>query len=139
MIDEAINAIHRGASFDHKKEEEELRMEGRDELLGLFLEEDLILSILHKDQGISDSLISDFEYALALESSALSCLVVDPLGRCIEEANHFLGPGLQDHSPLLLNARSKVMDYAEPTCNGPDFCLGLKILLVVGLSDRAQI
>ena len=74
LIEEAINAIHRDGdimveSLDRRKEDEKLRMEGKDEQPGLFLEEELFLSMLHKDQGVSSSLICVIESSLVLESS----------------------------------------------------------------------
>ena len=68
------NVIHRDeetmvASHACRKEDEGSRTEGKDELIGVFLKENLILSMLHKDQGVFDSLIGGFESSLVLDNS----------------------------------------------------------------------
>ena len=61
-------------------------MEERDEMSRVFWEEDLVLSMMHKDQCVASSLIGDLNPSLALEASVQYCLVVGPMGKCIEEA-----------------------------------------------------
>ena len=104
------------------------------------MEEELVLSMLHKDQGISGSLIGVFESSLALESFGQCCLEVLPLGRCVEEAKFFLGPGLQDHSPFVFNMSSKELGFEELAYSGPKCPPGFENFIgVVGFSDRAQV
>ena len=55
LVDEANNEIFRdeessAAPPDRKKDDEVQQMEGRDEMSGIFLEEDLLCTMLHKDQ-----------------------------------------------------------------------------------------
>ena len=90
----------------------------------VFLEEDLIHSMLLIDQGIFYSPIGGFEYGLVLDQ------MVDPLGRCNEEANIILGLILQVHSPPHTSMRE--MDYGEPTNSGPTYPPSFKDYLGVG-------
>ena len=119
MVDKAITAIQRdedikAVSLDGRKGEEEMRLVGRDECTRIFLEEDLVLLMMHEDQGVSDSLISYFESSLTQETSTFFCPEVGPLTWCIDEANRDLGPSLHDRSPSLFKMCSNVMGCEEP-------------------------
>ena len=103
MIEEPISVIKRNENFwvdeaDQMKEEMKNWLEGEDEQLGVFLEEELIFSMLHEDQHQSDSFTGHFEFSLAVEASSLLCPEARPMEKCREEASRPLGPNLRNTS-----------------------------------------
>ena len=56
-----------------RKVDEEIQVQETVEQCGVFLEEDLVSTMLHKNQGDSSPLIGVFGFSLILEASILCC------------------------------------------------------------------
>ena len=144
FIEEVISVIHGDEDImveliGRRKEDEEQQMEGKDEQSGVFLEEELILLMMHKDQGTSGSLIGAFESSLMLEGSGQCCPKVGLFGKCVEEANHLLRSGMQVHSPLAFYTSTNELGFEEPGCSGPEYPPGFDDFIgVVGFFDWAK-
>ena len=106
-------------SLDHKEAAEVLMTEGKEDQLMVFLEEEWILSMLHKDQDGDSSPIGVFEPPLTLEGSRQSWPKVDPFQKCAEEEMLLLGSDGQDHSRLAFNSKIKELGLGDTTCSGP--------------------
>ena len=145
VIGNVLNLVHRdkvtlAVSHACRKEVEESQKKGKDKMTGVFLEENLVLSMLHKDQVVSDSLIGGFEPSLELENTVSRSPMVRTLGRCNEEANNLLSLVMQAHSSFHINTNSKVVDYRELVYNGPKYPSGFEEYIgVVGPSTRGQV
>ena len=142
-MEEVINVIQREEIIltkllGCKKIEEESCLEGKDEQPRVFLEEELVSSMRHKDQRCSGSLIGAFEYSLQLEASNQGCSKVGPKATCVEEAKQVLGPGLEGHSTNVFNSSSIEMGLGEPACCGPECPPGFEEYIgETGLSNHA--
>ena len=109
-------------------------------MTGVFLEENLVLSMLHKDQVVSDSLIGGFEPSLELENTVLRSPMVGTLGRCNEEANNLLRFVMQAHSSFHIDTNSKVVEYRELVYSGPKYPSGFEEYIgVVGPFTWGQV
>ena len=67
VVEEVMDAFQRDDGFmtsscECRKKGEKLRMEGEEKQAGVFLEEELVLSIWYKNQEEGSSLIGPFEF-----------------------------------------------------------------------------
>ena len=103
LMEESINVSHRDEytmveSRGCRKEDEEQQLERKDEQSGVFLEEELVLSMLHKDQDVTCSLIGAFKPSL---TPTQCCSEMGLLEKSVEEAKLVIGQSLKVQSPLL--------------------------------------
>lgn len=92
MFEEALRVINKDEDnstkmHGSKNVAEEQRLVGDDEQSRAFLEEKLILSMMHNDQGMLSSLIGSFEPDLIFEASRQKGPEVGLREKCVEEAN----------------------------------------------------
>ena len=88
MLEEAILAV-KAEPPCCRKENENLRKEGEDEQRRVFLEEELVASMLHKGQRESCSPIGAFEFSWSATHYSPD---VGPSKRCVKEAQLPLDP-----------------------------------------------
>ena len=84
----AVEAEHPGC----RKENDETLTEGGGDQLGVFLEEEILISMLHKGRDESCNPIGEFE------TSSPAGSVVGPLKKCVKVAELRLGPTTMDNS-----------------------------------------
>ena len=144
LIEEALRVINKDEGTVTKligcrNEDEEQRSDGEEKQAGVFLEEELVHSMLHKDQSLTNSPIGYFESDLTLEGSSQYDPEVGPMGKSANEANHLHGPVTQAHSPVAAPARTNDLGFEEQTCSSPDCPPGYEDFMGgIGLSDVAK-
>ena len=122
MVEDAMNVIQREevsleGMLSCRKKGREARMAGMDEQCEIFLEEELVSSMMHKYQRESSSLIGAFEYSLLLEAFELGCSEVGQVGKHMEEAKSGCGPSLEGQAPMIFNTSTSRMGLEEPVCS----------------------
>ena len=126
VLKEALRVIKRDEDIlnelpGYKNGAEKQQPVGGDEQSGTFLEEKLIISILHKDQCVAVPLIGSFEPTLICEASSHNSPVVGPKENCAKEARQLHGPsqsGLHVHPILDAPTSSKDLGLVELACSG---------------------
>ena len=122
-IEEAINESHREViSGDESRcrrvEGEDQQREGEVEKARVFLEYDLILSMLHKNLDKSCPLIRTFEPSLISKQCGSK---VGPVEKCVEQAKLPSGSGVFEHSLNASWSGTLTLGLEEAACSGPDY------------------
>ena len=122
-IEEAINDSHGEVIFNDEPrgcrvQGEEQQREGEAEKARVFLEEDLILPMLHKDLDKSCPLIGAFEPSLQFEQSGAE---VGPVEKCVEEDKLPTGLGVVVQSLIASCSGSLILGLEESVYSSPEF------------------
>ena len=125
VVEDVMNVIQREevsleGMLGCRKKGRETQMAEMNEQCGVFLEEELVSSMMHNYQRESSSLIGAFEFSLLLEASELACSEVGLVGKRMEEANSGSGPSPEGQTPTVFNASTSRMGLEEPVCSGPE-------------------
>ena len=141
-----VSAVLDGCRKTGEEEEEVLPVAEEEEQLGVFLEDELVISMLHKDQQAPMPLIGPFDFSKEREGVGQSADGVNPScssgGRKqkVGLANHVCSGPLDQNQHLPSFDGAIGLAYAEPESSGPVCPPGFEFMVdVTGLSNNNQI